>query len=287
MMQNTAIVGEKILRAARQYVKSNLADAVKEAASRLPPESVADDTKLYEALELDEEVDGWTKARQQVHGHWQFVLIPSSIPNAFVSEMLPRRIFITTAMFEEFIASQDELALILGHEISHLILGHSSTMNSFESSYRTLEVLLLSLDPTSGLLSLAFMGFLASVRSAIGAGYSRDHERQADELGVKLCAMACYDTRAASEVMHKMHVENVESGGATANMPSFFDSHPPSDERYRSLLDESKNENPNKYEENCATLKSLFFEAIKPEVRGSPEEVRAKLRTLKIQNEVN
>ena len=232
-------------------------------------------------------MDGWTKARQQVNGRWQFILIPSPIPNAFVSEMLPRRIFITTAMFEVFITSQDELALILGHEISHLILGHSSTMNSFESSFRTLEVLLLSLDPTSGLLSLAFMGFLASVRSAIGAGYSREHERQADELGAKLCAMACYDTRAASEVMHKMHVENVESGGATANLPTFFDSHPPSDERYRSLLDESVSENPSKYEENCARLKSLFFEAVRPEARGSPEEVRAKLRKLKIEHNVS
>lgn len=231
-------------------------------------------------------MDGWTKARHHVEGPWQFVLIPSSVPNAFVSELLPRRIFVTTAMFEEFVASQDELALVLGHEVSHLILGHSSQMNSFESSFRTLEVLLLSLDPTSGLVSLAFMGFLASVRSAIGAGYSRDNERQADELGVKLCAMACYDTRAASEVFRKMHVENVESGNGAAR--SFFDSHPPSDERYRSLLDESEDENPGKYEENCATLKSLFFEAIKPEVRGSsPEEVKAKLRRLKRQHEVS
>ena len=71
------------------------------------------------------------------------------------------------------------------------------------------------------------------------------------------------------------------------SVTSITNSHPPSDERYRSLLDESEDENPGKYEENCATLKSLFFEAIKPEVRGSsPEEVKAKLRRLKRQYEL-
>ena len=105
---------------------------------------------------------------------------------------------ITTSMFETFIGSQDELALVLGHEISHL--GYSSERNSLETSFRTIEILLLSLDPTEGLLSLACMTFLASVRNAIGTVHSRDHERCADELGMKLTAMDCYDTRAASQV---------------------------------------------------------------------------------------
>ena len=104
-----------------------------------------------------------------------YVLIPSTIPNAFVSEIMPHRIFITTSLLQTFIESQDELALVLGHEISHLILGHSSSTNAFETSFRTIEILLLSLDPTEGLLSLAFMTFLASVRHAIGAVYSRDN----------------------------------------------------------------------------------------------------------------
>ena len=101
-----------------------------------------------------------------------------------------------------------------------------------------MEILLLSLDPTEGLLSLAFMSFLASIRHAIGAVYSRDNERCADELGIKLCAMACYDTQAASEVFNKMHLHNIESGKESSSskvgwggLLSFFDSHPPSDER--------------------------------------------------------
>ncbi|KAL7519011.1 hypothetical protein ACHAWX_003813 [Stephanocyclus meneghinianus] len=214
-----------------------------------------------------------------VKGPWKYVLIPSALPNAFVSEILPHRIFITTSLLQKFVSSQDELALVLGHEISHLILGHSSAQNSLETSFRTLEILLLSIDPSEGLLSLAFMSFLASLRGAIGASYSRENERTADELGIKLTAMACYNTREASRVFHKMHLHNIESGLESSSskvgwggLLSFFDSHPPSDERFRSLLEESKKENAQKYEDtSCATLKTLFWEAMKPG-GGSPAE---------------
>jgi predicted Zn-dependent protease len=107
------------------------------------------------------------------------------------------------------------------------------------------------------------MTFLASIRGAIGASYSRENEREADELGIKLTAMACYDTKEASRVFHKMHMQDVESGlGASAGkigLLSFFDTHPPSDERFRSLLEGSKSENAQKYEDtSCSTLKNYF-----------------------------
>jgi hypothetical protein len=270
MLRDVAIVGEKIIKVAQSYVKSKLTEVVKEAANYLPPEVLEDENRLYETLEGIEEVQMWSKARRHMEGEWKFVLIPSGIPNAFVSEILPFRIFITTSFLEKFIASQDELALTLGHEVSHLILGHSSNRNSFEVFIRTVEILLLSLDPTEGLLSIAFMTFLASVRHAIGAEFSRIDERSADELGLKLCAMACFDTREASRVFYKMHLNDVESGkqasSKRAGLISFFDSHPPSEERYHSLLEESDTENRTKYEDtSCASLKTIFHDAMKPQ----------------------
>jgi len=262
MLRNVAIVGEKIVKVAQAYVKSKLKEVVTEATVDMPPEILENERRLYEALEEHEDVDLWTRARRHMEGPWRYVLIPSPMPNAFVSEVLPRRIFITTSLMETFIESQDELALVLGHEISHLILGHSSSQNAFETSFRTIEILLLSLDPTEGLLSLAFMSFLASVRHAVGAVYSRENERSADELGIKLCAMACYDTHAASKVFYKMHMHNLESGKDIG--PTIFDSHPPTDERYRTLLEESRTQNREAYEAtSCATLKSIFWDAMK------------------------
>jgi len=271
MLRDVAKVGEKIIKVARSYVKLKQAEVVQEAVKQLPPEVQEDENRLYEALEKNEEVERWTKATRHMEGYpWKFVLIPSEIPNAFVSEILPHRIFITTSMIETFIESDDEMALTMGHEVSHLILGHSSNRNSFEVFFRTAEVLLLSLDPTEGLLSLAFMTFLASVRHAIGAEFSRNDEREADELGIKLCAMACFDTNSASRVFHRMHLADVESGKQAASnrtgLLSFFDSHPPSEERYHSLLEESGEENREKYEDTtCVSSKTIFRDALNPQ----------------------
>ena len=269
MLQNSSIVGEKIVSVARSYVKEKLTEAVKVATSRMPPEVLEDEDMLYQLMERDEDVNLLTRARKHVEGPWQFILIPSTLPNAFVSEILPHRIFVTTALFETFIASQDELALVLGHEISHLILGHHSARNTLETASRTLEILFLSLDPTEGLLSLGFMSGLASLRAAVGALYSRENERQADELGIKLTAMACYDTKSASIVFQKMQKHNEENGLGVGGVGfrGLFDSHPPSEERHLSLLEQSEDENPRKYEEtSCASLTTKFFGALKQSV---------------------
>ena len=134
MMHNSSVVGEKIVKVAQSFVKDKLREAVKEATSHMPPEVLDNEELLYQVLEQNDEVNLWTKARRHMEGPWRFVLIPSPMPNAFVSEILPHRIFVTTSMFEKFVSSQDELALVLGHEISHLILGHSSERNSLETS---------------------------------------------------------------------------------------------------------------------------------------------------------
>ena len=129
-------------------------------------------------------------------------------PNAFATGMNKNAALVAVSRGLLDHMTQDEIEAVLGHEISHLILGHSTARNSLETSIRTIEILLLSLDPTEGILSIAFMSVLASIRSAVGMFYSRDNERQADELGIKLTAMACFDTKAASNVFYKMHLQN-------------------------------------------------------------------------------
>ena len=70
--------------------------------------------------------------------------------------------------------------------MSHLLLGHVSQANRTETMLRTIEVLLLSIDPTAGVLSLFFIGGLAAIRRAVTASFSRDNEREADDLGVEV-----------------------------------------------------------------------------------------------------
>ena len=146
------------------------------------------------------------------------------------------------------IDNDDELALVMGHEISHLVLGHLSDQTMLETMLRTVEVLLLSMDPTEGLLALGVVGTLATLRTAVVAAHSREHEREADVLGMQLAAMACFNTQTAALVFDKLRKMEAQPS-AKWLMPSFADSHPSSADRYEALVRVSDSENAGKYED--------------------------------------
>ena len=66
MLRNVSLVGERIVKVARTHVKSKLTEAVKDATAKFPPEVLDDEVRLYEALENDEEVEGWTNAMRHM-----------------------------------------------------------------------------------------------------------------------------------------------------------------------------------------------------------------------------
>lgn len=298
-----AAVGHKIVSRAREYVEDRLEEAMQSIKNKLPPD-IAPERQLA-AMEGDADVQFWYHARLRLEGEavqkqpWQYIFIESAAPNAFVTEVLPRRFFITTGMLK-VAETPDELAVVLGHEVSHLILGHVSDTNKIETALRTVEVLLLSMDPTAGLLSVFVIGLIYAARRVVSAAYSRDNERQADELGLQLAASACYDTAAGSHVMYKMH--QAATGMATVSPPSsssaaaaepkhrsaaggagvvvvkdnnetstaaaassvvrLMDTHPPSLDRWERMQQAAAaGENYRKYE-RCAGISSRFFNAL-------------------------
>ena len=149
--------------------------------------------------------------------------------------------------------------------MSHLILGHVSQRNSLETALRTVEVLLLSLDPTEGAASLAVIGGLAWLRGILVASFSREHETEADELGIILAARACYNTPTGSLVMKKMHDHQIRLAGeptSNSHLLRMLDTHPPSLDRYHKIVKQSETENPRKYNTQCATLQQRMMEAV-------------------------
>jgi Zn-dependent protease with chaperone function len=277
-----ATVGHKIITAARNMIEKNLQEAMATVKAKLPPDVTKENELL--AYEADAVVQFFYNARLRLNGEqvenssWQYIIIDSAIPNAFVTEILPRKFFITTAMLQ-VATTPDELAIVLGHEISHLILGHVSSTNKVETFLRTIEVLLLSMDPTAGFLAVMVIGSIYTLRRLISAAYSRENEMQADDVGLEIAASACYDTVAGSKVMYKMHevatgmtnltgntpVANttlpqpVATGASSSTIVRLMDTHPPSLDRYERMLQTAQNgENCTKYE-HCGNMSRRFY----------------------------
>lgn len=297
------MVGQQILQAARIYVQEQLQQALwhaqQEYSSDNNNDSKNDDNSIMPSdmtaqQQMDyfmtcskyaETIQMWYNAQLRLNGEpqqqriqqptteqppWSYVWVQQSkIPNAFVTEILPRRFFITTAM-SQIATTPDEWAVVLGHEISHLILGHNSQSNQLELFLKTLEVLLLSMDPTEGVLSVFVVAALAAVHRGWAAAYSREHERQADALGLILAARACFDTRRGIQVMHKMHQHSVSAApkrsiAVDATNPtsiSLWDTHPPSLERYQQMQQASQTEHSGQYEQ-CQTMTQRFWRALR------------------------
>jgi len=98
-----AAVGQKIISAAREMVNEQLEAAMRVVADQLPPDATEAD--LLRACGTDPTVQLWYHARLHLQGEnsqtttpWKYIFIDSEVPNAFVTEVLPQRFFITTGM---------------------------------------------------------------------------------------------------------------------------------------------------------------------------------------------
>lgn len=189
-----AHVAQQLVEVGMQHIAMELEKAYKSDNKK--------DIELWEAARLR---FAGRPEKLNDNGTWKFVFVDSPVPNAWVTELLPRKIFITTALLN-MAETIDEIAFVLGHELSHLILGHLSRGNGLKTSLKTVEIVLLSLDPTEGILSVAVVALLDLFRRGVEASYSRDHESEADDLGLRLVA-ACkrFDVEAGSRLMYRLH----------------------------------------------------------------------------------
>ena len=130
-LMNIAYVSEKLLHTAKKLVAEHINQV----------HEVNDKGEIIPTHE--EEFKKWYKAYQSLDSEgekWKFVLIDVPLANAFVSETTPYTIYVTTAMLDKIVSNDDELALILGHELSHLLLSHSLDSVTLETYLRAVEV---------------------------------------------------------------------------------------------------------------------------------------------------
>ncbi|MGI9430746.1 MAG: M48 family metalloprotease [Myxococcota bacterium] len=141
---------------------------------------------------------------------YRFRVVDQVEPNAFA---LPGgHIFVSRGLLA-LARSEDELANVIGHEISHVVRRHAATRQAIER-HRTRFI-------------------MPWIRAGQDAAYSRDMERQADKEGQMLAAAAGYDPGALSTFLASLgKAERLARG--SARPPSMFDTHPGTTERVAS-----------------------------------------------------
>jgi len=161
---------------------------------------------------------------------YHFYIVKEDVYNAFATPA--GHIYINSGLFAAM-ESEEELAGILAHEISHVAARHIS-----QKIERSKKVQLATL---AGLAAGAFLGIggAAAASSAVTMGsmaagqsvmlaYSREDEMQADQMGLKYLNKSGYSGRGLITVLEKIRSKQ---WFGSKQIPTYLTTHPASEER--------------------------------------------------------
>lgn len=161
-----------------------------------------------------------TAITREVGGNWEVQVFESKDVNAFA---LPGgKIGVYTGLLK-VAANQDQLAAVIGHEVSHVLAGHSASRVSNEIAAQMGVSVLAS---TTG-MSADMIGMGANLLLLLP--YSRGDESEADILGQQLMARAGFDPAQAAALWINMAKA---SNGAP---PEMLSTHPSASTRIDDL----------------------------------------------------
>ena len=157
---------------------------------------------------------------------WEVNVINSAEVNAWC--MPGGKIAVYTGLIQKLNATDDEIAAVMGHEISHALREHARERASQQMTAGILATgASIALGGGQGTADMA--GMVANL--TYNLPNSRLHETEADRMGVELAARAGYDPHAAIALWQKM--QKVAGSG----VPQWLSTHPSSDTRIRDLTD--------------------------------------------------
>lgn len=152
---------------------------------------------------------------------WEVNVLSSKELNAFC--MPGGKIMFYSGLITQLKLTDDEIAVVMGHEISHALREHSREQVSQAIAAQTainLGTTLLGLGSASA--DVANTGYQAFVATK----FSRTDESEADTIGLELTSRAGYDPRSAISLWNKMMQAN--QGGRP---PEFLSTHPAEENR--------------------------------------------------------
>jgi predicted Zn-dependent protease len=132
-----------------------------------------------------------------------------------------------TGLVQKLNATDDEIAAVMGHEISHALREHARERISRQMGTQ-MTVGIVGALLGIGQFGQSIAGTVADV--TLNLPNSRTHETEADRIGIELAARAGFDPKAAVSLWEKM--AKVSSGGQP---PKFLSTHPSHEDRISDL----------------------------------------------------
>jgi predicted Zn-dependent protease len=134
---------------------------------------------------------------------WEFNLVKDSQLNAFC---MPGGKIVVYEGIMNIIASDDELAVVMGHEVAHAVAKHSNERLSQQKALEYGGAILGAViqGQSQQTQNLAAQVFGLGANYGVMLPFSRKHETEADNMGLVLMTMAGYNPDCALTFWQKM-----------------------------------------------------------------------------------
>jgi predicted Zn-dependent protease len=151
---------------------------------------------------------------------WEFNLVKSDDVNAFC---MPGGKIVVYEGLLPLVSSDDELAVVLGHEVAHAVAKHSNERMSQEllAQYGATAVNVALSNKSETVQTVGNTVFGLGAQLGVMLPYSRKHELEADYMGLVFMTMAGYNPETAISFWRKM-----AAASGNRNAPDFMSTHP-------------------------------------------------------------
>lgn len=224
--QNLMVSDEQVLSLSKQEYDKYMASATKSsnAANTAMVKRVGQ--RLARAVETYFSSHGLSEELR--HYSWEFNLVADKQANAFC---MPGGKIVVYEGLLPYTQDEPSLAVVVGHEIAHAVARHSAEQMSKQIRDH------LGVQVLGGALGALGVGNTTTQIAQVVAQqglqfrnlkYSRDHELEADNMGLIFAAMAGYDPRVAVPFWQRM-------ASGKGNQSDVFSTHPADAKRIAAL----------------------------------------------------
>ena len=167
------------------------------------------------------------KISHRPHLTYHFRILDASVVNAFA---VPGGYVYFTRGILASLNSEAELAGVMGHEIGHITARHSAKQYS-KAQLAQVGLIGLGMALPEGFSSLTGLAQLGV--GMLFLRFSRDNERQADNLGVEYSSKVGYDASQMANFFETL--ERMNPGSDRSGLPGWFSTHPNPEDRVKAV----------------------------------------------------